>query len=74
MRVVRYHGTLIHMPKDIANITVKAIEKITAKPTSNLSTNVSIILFYSCVVNKFTLQIKLSTQSRMNSLTISIKL
>ena len=45
MRVVSCHGTLIHIPKDIANITVKAIEKITAKPISNFSTNVSIILF-----------------------------
>jgi len=45
--ISRRQGTLIHIPKDIANIIVKANEKITAIEISNLSINVSIIFCFS---------------------------
>jgi len=41
--ISRRQGTLSHIPKDIANITVRANEKITAIEISNLSINVSIM-------------------------------
>ena len=43
-------GTLIHIPKDIANIIVKANENIIAIEISNLSINVS-IMFLLLLIN-----------------------
>ena len=48
--ISRRQGTLIHIPKDIANIIVKANEKITAIEISNLSINVS-IMFLLLLIN-----------------------
>ena len=41
--ISRRQGTLIHIPKDIDNIIVKANENIIAIEISNLSINVSIM-------------------------------
>ena len=45
--ISRRQGTLIHIPKDIANIIVKANEKITAIEISNRNRNVSIMFCFS---------------------------
>jgi len=48
--ISRRQGTLIHIPKDIANIIVKANENIIAIEISNLSINVS-IMFLLLLIN-----------------------
>jgi len=45
--ISRRQGTLIHIPKDIASIIVKASEKIIAIEISNLNRNVSIMFCFS---------------------------
>jgi len=45
--ISRRQGTLIHIPKDIANIIVKANVKITAIEISNRNRNVCIMVCYS---------------------------
>ena len=48
--IFKRQGTLIHIPKDIANIIVKANENIIAIEISNLSINVS-IMFLLLLIN-----------------------
>jgi hypothetical protein len=48
--ISRRQGTLIHIPKDIANIIVKANENIIAIEINNLSINVS-IMFLLLLIN-----------------------
>ena len=44
--ISRRQGTLIHIPKDIANIIVKANEKITAIEISTRNRNVCIMVLF----------------------------
>jgi len=65
--ISRRQGTLIHIPKDIANIIVKANENIIAIEISNLSINVSIMF---CFSNKLSIVSRLNYRANPYSLSL----
>lgn len=65
--ISRRQGTLIHIPKDIANIIVKANENIIAIEISNLSINVSIMF---CFSNKLSIVSRLNYRANLYSLSL----